>query len=107
MDDDYAHMLHTVGGPDEGNMVAQMQSVVCCQEDRNGEDVFHTETPYTGSTTHLDLTAETQLYESMLHWNDDEVYDYQPDYTDSRTLVTSTTLTRANLQRHHGMQMLS
>ena len=31
MDEDYASMLATVGGPDEGNMVSQMQSLVCCE----------------------------------------------------------------------------
>ena len=38
---------------------------------------------YASDTTHLDLTAETQLYESMLHWNDAEVYEPQLDHTDT------------------------
>ena len=75
MDQDYAHMLSTVGGPDEGNMVPQMQSVVCCQENPDSNTMFTSAPTYsTGATC---LEAENQIYESMLHWNDDEVY--QPD----------------------------
>ena len=83
MDDDYAHMLRTVGGPDEGNMVAQMQSVVCCLENPDSAQPFPIETPYASGTAHLDLTAETQLYHSMLHWNDDEMYEPQLDQMDT------------------------
>ena len=78
MDEDYAHMLSTVGGPDEGNMVSQMQSVVCCQENPNRNAIFPSAPTYNSATTHL--AAETQLYESMLHWNDDEVYEPEVDH---------------------------
>ena len=75
MDQDYAHMLSTVGGPDEGNMVPQMQSMVSCQ--KNSDE--HTVLPSapTCSTNATCFDAENQIYASMLHWNDDEMY--QPD----------------------------
>ena len=79
MDEDYAHMLSTVGGPDEGNMVPQMQSLVSCQGTPNRDTVLPLTLTCDGDATRIDLTAETQIYESMLHWNDDEIYEPQVD----------------------------
>jgi hypothetical protein len=76
MDEDYAHMLHTVGGPDEGNMVSQMQSIVCCQENPISNATF--------ATVPTPTQAEHQIYESMLHWNDDEVYEPTEDHEPQR-----------------------
>ena len=79
MDEDYAHMLSTVGGPDEGNMVPQMQSMVSCRGTPDRDAVPSSTLTYNGNATYIDLTAETQIYESMLHWNDDETYEPQVD----------------------------
>ena len=75
MDQDYAHMLSTVGGPDEGNMVPQMQSMVTCQKSSDKHTVLPSTPTYNTNATCFE--AENQIYESMLHWNDDEVY--QPE----------------------------
>ena len=76
MDEDYAHMLSTVGGPDEGNMVSQMQSIVCCQEHPSSNAIF--------TTVPTPTQAEHQIYESMLHWNDNEVYEPMEDHATQR-----------------------
>ena len=78
MDEDYAHMLCTVGGADEGNMVSQMQRVVCCQENPSSDAIFPSAPTYNGNATRYE--AENQVYESMLHWNDDEVCEPTVDH---------------------------
>ena len=75
MDQDYAHILATVGGADEGNMVSQMQSIVCCQEHPDKHSVFTSAPTYNGDATRF--SAENQIYESMAHWNDGEVCEPQ------------------------------
>ena len=72
MDEDCAHMLRTVGGPEEGNIVSEMQSVVCCQENPSSDAIFPSAPTCNGDAAQY--AAENQVYESMLHWNDDEVY---------------------------------
>jgi hypothetical protein len=68
MDEDYAHILATVGGPDEGNMVSQMQSMVCCEAHPALGSVYPTAPTYDGDPNHF--ADENQLYASMLQWDE-------------------------------------
>ena len=68
MDEDYASMLATVGGPDEGNMVSQMQSVVCCEVNPASHPVYPSAPTYNGDPEYFE--AENQLYASMLQWDE-------------------------------------
>ena len=40
MDEDYASMSATVGGHDDGNMVAQMQRVVCSEVNPSSDSLY-------------------------------------------------------------------
>ena len=71
MDADYASMLATVGGPDEDNMVSQMQSVVCCEVNPASHSVYPSAPMYDGNPEHF--AAENQLYASMLQWDEFQV----------------------------------
>ena len=68
MDEDYASMLATVGGPDEGNMVSQIQSVVCCEVNPSSSSMYPSAPTYNGNPEHF--AAETQMYHSMLQWEE-------------------------------------
>ena len=71
MDTDYASMLATAGGPDEGNMVSQMQSVVCCEVNPASGCVYPSAPTYNGNPEHF--AAENQVYASMLQWDEFQV----------------------------------
>ena len=49
--------LTAVGGPDEGNMVQQMQSIVCCHETPDMQSAFPVETYWDGTGE-----AESMMY---------------------------------------------
>ena len=68
MDEDYAHILATVGGPDEGNVVSQMQSMVCCEVHPAVHSVYPSAPTYNGDPEYFE--AENQLYNSMLQWDE-------------------------------------
>ena len=68
MDEDYASILANVGGPDEGNMVSQMQSMVCCEVHPASHSVYSSAPTYNGDPEYFE--AENQLYASMLQWDE-------------------------------------
>ena len=53
MDEDYASMLATVGGRDDGNMVAQMQRVVCSEANPSSDSLYSLLPAYNSSHIHL------------------------------------------------------
>ena len=77
MDEDHASMLATVGGPDEGNMVSQMQSVVCCEVNPASSSVYPSAPTYNGDPDHF--AAKNQLYASMLQWDEFQVPEETED----------------------------
>ena len=54
MDEDYASMLATVGGHDDGNMVAQMQRVVCSEASPSSDSLYSLPPAYDSRQGHLD-----------------------------------------------------
>ena len=71
MDEDYAPMLASVGGPDEGNMVSQMQSVVCCEVNPASSSMYPSAPTYDGNPEYS--AAENHMYHSMLQWEEFQV----------------------------------
>ena len=53
MDEDYASMLATVGGRDDGNMVAQMQRVVCSEANPSSDSLYSLPPAYDSRQGHL------------------------------------------------------
>ena len=53
MDEDHASMLATVGGRDEGNMVSQMQRVVCSEANPSSDSIYPLPPEYGCSHGHL------------------------------------------------------
>ena len=82
MDEDYASMLATVGGPDEGNMVVQMQSLVCCEPHPASSSVYPSAPTYNGDPNHF--ADENQLYASMLQWDEFHVPEETEDQDPQR-----------------------
>ena len=54
MDEDYASMLATVGGHDDGNIVAQMQRVVCGEVNPSSDSLYSLPPSYDSRQRHLD-----------------------------------------------------
>jgi len=54
MDEDYASMSATVGGHDDGNMVAQMQRVVCSEVNPSSDSLYSLPPTYDSRQGHLD-----------------------------------------------------
>ena len=61
VDEDYVTTLSSIGGADEGNMVQQMQSIVCSQVNPESHSVFPTEMCWDGTGD-----AENAVYDSMV-----------------------------------------
>ena len=61
MDEDYATILGSVGGADEGNMVLQMQSIVCSQVNPAVPSIFPIDACWDGTGA-----AENTVYDDML-----------------------------------------
>ena len=98
MDADYASMLATVGGPDEGTMVSQMKSVVCCEANPASHSVYPSAPTYNGDPEYF--AAENQLYASMLQWDEfqvpEETEDTQQElHSDHRHCAQ-----RADMEKH-------
>ena len=61
IDEDSATMLSSIGGTDEGNMVLQMQSIVCSQVNPAAQSIFPIDACWDGTGE-----AENTVYGSML-----------------------------------------
>jgi hypothetical protein len=88
MDEDYATILASVGGEDEGNMVQQMQSIVCSQVRPSISPTLPTEVCWDGTGV-----AENTVYDAMLattqhdEYVDDEQHSAETDIEEA-TLKT-------------------
>ena len=69
MDEDYATILASVGGEDEGNMVQQMQSIVCSQVRPSISPTFPIDACWDGTGV-----AENTVYDAMLSTTQHDEY---------------------------------
>ena len=86
MDEDYTTILNSVGGADEGNMVQQMQSIVCSQVNPERHSAFPVGTCWDGT-----CDAENTVYDSMVLTTQHGEFD-DTEHTDTDDHDTDTVL---------------